>query len=65
MLKYPAAASAILVQGSAGSRIQEYYRARAYFRAQRAAALRRPPASKELEAVQANMVNQFSKFGLP
>ena len=62
MLKYPDGSVRILVQGLARIEIAEYTQREPYFRTQAHRLHDQHLPSKDLEAVQANMVNQFSKF---
>ncbi len=62
ILKYPDGSVRILVQGLRRLEIHEYTQRHPYFRARVSLLSDVYEASKDLEAVQANMVNQFSKF---
>ena len=62
MLKYPDGSIRILVQGLRRIEVAEYVQREPYFRAQVRQLQGQFQPSKDLEAVQANMVNQFAKF---
>src|ERR1051326_8677546 len=62
MLKYPDGSIRILVQGLRRIEIAEYTQREPYFRARVRVLSDQYQPSKDLEAVQANMVNQFAKF---
>jgi ATP-dependent Lon protease len=62
MLKYPDGSIRILVQGLRRIEIVEYTQREPYFRARVRLLQDEYQPSKDLEAVQANMVNQFAKF---
>ncbi len=62
ILKYPDGSVRILVQGLRRLEIHEYTQREPYFRAHVRLLSDIYESSKDLEAVQANMVNQFSKF---
>jgi len=62
MLKYPDGSIRILVQGLRRIEVAEYTQREPYFRAKIRVLQDEYQASKDLEAVQANMVNQFAKF---
>jgi ATP-dependent Lon protease len=62
MLKYPDGSIRILVQGLRRIEVAEFTQREPYFRARVRVLTDQYQASKDLEAVQANMVNQFAKF---
>src|SRR5262245_66035265 len=62
MLKYPDGSDRILVQGLRRIEIHHYTRREPYFVAQVRLLSEIPDSSAEIEAVQAHMVQQFSKF---
>jgi ATP-dependent Lon protease len=62
MLKYPDGSIRILVQGLRRLEVVEYMQHEPYFRARVRMLQDQYQPAKELEAVQANMVNQFAKF---
>jgi ATP-dependent Lon protease len=62
MLKYPDGSIRILVQGLRRLEIVEYTQREPYFRARVRLLQDEYQPSKDVEAVQANMVNQFAKF---
>src|SRR5262245_10004855 len=62
MLKYPDGSIRILVQGLRRIEVAEYVQREPYFRARVHQLQEQHQPSKDLEAVQANMVNQFAKF---
>ncbi len=62
MLKYPDGSIRILVQGLRRIEVAEYVQREPYFRARVRQLQEQYQPSKDLEAVQANMVNQFAKF---
>jgi ATP-dependent Lon protease len=62
MLKYPDGSIRILVQGLRRIEVAEYVQREPYFRARVRQLQGQFQPSKDLEAVQANMVNQFAKF---
>jgi ATP-dependent Lon protease len=62
MLKYPDGSIRILVQGLRRIEVVEYTQREPYFRARIRVLQDEYQATKDLEAVQANMVNQFAKF---
>ncbi len=62
MLKYPDGSVRILVQGLRRTEIVEFTQREPYFRARIRQLADVTDSSNDLEAVQANMVNQFAKF---
>ncbi len=62
MLKYPDGSIRILVQGLRRLEVAEHTQREPYFRARVRLLQDQYQPSKDLEAVQANMVNQFAKF---
>jgi ATP-dependent Lon protease len=62
MLKYPDGSIRILVQGLRRLEVVEYTQHEPYFRARVRLLQDQYQPAKDLEAVQANMVNQFAKF---
>ncbi len=62
MLKYPDGSIRILVQGLRRLEVVEYTQREPYFRARVRLLQDQYQPAKDLEAVQANMVNQFAKF---
>ncbi|MGH7896408.1 MAG: endopeptidase La [Candidatus Binatia bacterium] len=62
MLKYPDGSVRILVQGLRRIEIVQYTQQEPYFRAHAKVLQDQHQPSKEIEAIQANMVNQFAKF---
>ena len=62
MLKYPDGSIRILVQGLRRLEVAEFTQREPYFRARVRLLQDQHQPSKDLEAVQANMVNQFAKF---
>jgi ATP-dependent Lon protease len=62
MLKYPDGSIRILVQGLRRLEVVEYTQQEPYFRARMRLLQDQYQPAKDLEAVQANMVNQFAKF---
>jgi ATP-dependent Lon protease len=62
MLKYPDKSVRVLVQGIARIELQQFTRREPYFVARVSRLLEKLVANREVDALQANLVSQFSKF---